>query len=393
MQSRIQSEPVERACPICGGSGGAHVDSATHDVCGIGRVSFDIRCCDGCGLVLQDPVTSPDAIEAQYALFSSYAFSVPMHPPASPPTQRIVDVLSSAGTSPGQVYDVGAATGGLLYHLRRAGWEVAGCDPSPTAVRVARETYGIELEVGDESELLPKKSGVDLFTFSHVLEHLYDPVETLKRCHGALSDWGHVAFEVPCFVDPDTMGPAMWNMEHLQHFTEGTSTRMLAEAGFAPVISIVSFWERHYPVVTVLARKTSASTPASAGGEYERAVRVCEAYIRREAKLWESVEARLRERIPDGAGLVVWGAGLHTARLLERTSLSRRAKILGVLVRDQQKLGQKLGPYEVISDSVLAEQAILVVISSYSSESAIRQSLLQRGLSAENIVSLYDMAD
>ncbi|MDB5365855.1 MAG: hypothetical protein JWM77_1782, partial [Rhodospirillales bacterium] len=61
-----------RACFICGSATGTALQQHLLSVLGLGDVDYAVRCCSGCGLVLQDPVVAPAAVARQYVLFSNY---------------------------------------------------------------------------------------------------------------------------------------------------------------------------------------------------------------------------------------------------------------------------------------------------------------------------------
>ena len=93
--------------------------------------------------------------------------------------------------------DVGCGYGAFLAKMRNLGWEVEGVEPGPEAARIAREQHGLKVRVGtlEQSNLAPES--YDAITMSHVIEHLHDPVATLKRCHEALKPGGSLIVVTP----------------------------------------------------------------------------------------------------------------------------------------------------------------------------------------------------
>lgn len=83
----MTNSSIPRRCFICGSEAGAAVLDSDTDVCGLGCVHFAIRCCDGCGLTLQDPAVGPETMVQQYALYSNYA-AFNAGDPALSPTAR-----------------------------------------------------------------------------------------------------------------------------------------------------------------------------------------------------------------------------------------------------------------------------------------------------------------
>jgi hypothetical protein len=140
-------------------------------------------------------------------------------------------------------------------------------------------------------------------------------------------------------------------------------------------------------VIAVVAAKTGRRVPvgpdALAAAESRRFL---EKLIAHDDAIWQATRARLAEV----AGPVyVWGAGVHTAQLLDRTPVY--GKIKGVIDRDSQKWGSMLADHAIISPDAFFARAedVPVVISSYNAERQIAQSLSEAGIAARNIVRLY----
>src|SRR2546423_9062956 len=137
----------------------------------------------------------------------------------------------------GRVLDVGCATGDFLLVAAQRGWEALGVDPSPA--REQAQSAGVRV-VGrtiDDADVAPHS--LDLITFWDVLEHLPNPVASLRRAQELLTPGGLVAATVP------NAGTALARLsgrrwfgyktagEHLQFFTAPTLQRAFAAAGMA----------------------------------------------------------------------------------------------------------------------------------------------------------------
>jgi len=146
----------------------------------------------------------------------------------------------------GRVLDVGCATGDFLLMAAQRGWEALGVDPSPA--REQARAAGVRL-VGrtiDDAEIAPHSLG--LITFWDVLEHLPDPVASLRRARELLTPGGLVAATVP------NAGSAVARLsgtrwfgyktagEHLQFFDPATIQRCFETAGFDVAIRRPVAW-------------------------------------------------------------------------------------------------------------------------------------------------------
>ena len=359
------------------------------EVCGLGPVHYALRCCQNCGLVLQDPAVSPETMTRQYAMFSNYLAFGDGDPPLSPTASRMLDCVTRAGLKPGRVYDVGAAAGFMLWHFRAQGWSVSGCDPSPAAVAQAKARYGVELDTGTCEETLLDRADLDLVTMSHVLEHIYDPASVLRTVRAALADGGHLLIEVPCITAPEINPPGLFMMEHLNYFEQVSLENLLIGAGFELLQKTVTLDFFPFPVITVLAQKADLVARAAPVNGFADNLRFLQTYEQIETERWQAVGARLRAAVAEGEEIYIWGAGLHTSTLLNRTAIERRAKILAITDRDSQKHGRTLGRHTVVEPAAALESGRKIVISSYVSEKAIAAGLLNEGVARERIVRLY----
>jgi 2-polyprenyl-3-methyl-5-hydroxy-6-metoxy-1,4-benzoquinol methylase len=66
--------------------------------------------------------------------------------------------------------------------MRKLGWRVTGLEPDKSAAEVASERYGISVtDESVEGSSLPP-SQFDVITLHHVIEHVYNPIEVLRKC-------------------------------------------------------------------------------------------------------------------------------------------------------------------------------------------------------------------
>ncbi|PZX45756.1 methyltransferase family protein [Roseinatronobacter thiooxidans] len=113
-------------------------------------------------------------------------------------------VLSMVPQGVRRVLDVGCGGGDNSRHLRNAhpGIAVVGLTHSAAEAEIAAPhmdvVHVIDLENGlSDAAMAAWGAHFDLLLFSHVLEHLIDPVSVLRRCLTRLSPGGHVLIAVP----------------------------------------------------------------------------------------------------------------------------------------------------------------------------------------------------
>jgi len=115
-------------------------------------------------------------------------------------------------------------------------------------------------------------------------------------------------------------------------------------------------------------------------------MRLARTYAACDKALWAATSERLKRiRQP----VFLYGAGIHTSQLLDRTDLA--PQVTAIADRDPKKWGQMLAGKPVISPAELFahKQPTPVIISSYVSEKQIVDALVKGGIAAARIIPLY----
>jgi len=109
---------------------------------------------------------------------------------------------------------------------------------SDLGARLSKEYYKLDVshETFDQFYNKRKDDGVyDLIIFTHVLEHILEPVAFLKRVNKLLSSKGHIYIAVPNVAQPDEPLDRFFHIEHTFYFSILTLVRILKKAGFSAV--------------------------------------------------------------------------------------------------------------------------------------------------------------
>ncbi|MGQ9532551.1 MAG: class I SAM-dependent methyltransferase, partial [Desulfotomaculales bacterium] len=83
---------------------------------------------------------------------------------------------------PGRVLELGCGHGGFVALLRWAGFEAIGLELSPWVVGFARQTFGIPTLLGPVENQVIEPSSLEAIVLMDVLEHLPNPLSTLRHC-------------------------------------------------------------------------------------------------------------------------------------------------------------------------------------------------------------------
>jgi SAM-dependent methyltransferase len=200
---------------------------------------FPLVCCAGCGLLRLHPppddATLTTAYPADYAPFQRRGVSGWVK---SGLERRTVRKLRRYLGAPNAVLDVGCSTGGLLAAVRAAGNpRVVGVEPDPGAAGAAR-ARGLDVRLGDLEAARFAAGCFDTLLMSHALEHVRDPVATLREAARVLRPGGALLLWLPNAdsLEARTLG-ARWigydAPRHLTTFDISTLTDALDCDGFS----------------------------------------------------------------------------------------------------------------------------------------------------------------
>ncbi len=95
-----------------------------------------------------------------------------------------------------KILDIGSGMGFFLDLMKREGWQADGVEPSPSAVKHARESLGLEVHLGT-IEGYQTDQLYDVITLWYVMEHVPNPHEILDRVASLLLPGGLVIIRVP----------------------------------------------------------------------------------------------------------------------------------------------------------------------------------------------------
>jgi len=149
---------------------------------------------------------------------------------------RILSFLEKLKPEKGKLFDVGAATGILLYLARKRGWEIDGVEPSKWAVNHASKKYGIDIREGIFEEIKLPLNFYDAVTMIDLIEHIPNPKIGIEKAHKILKKGG-----ILCIVTPDVrsfmakfFGKKWWHFRpaHLSYFSKRSLRYLLENSGF-----------------------------------------------------------------------------------------------------------------------------------------------------------------
>lgn len=133
-----------------------------------------------------------------------------------------------------KLLDIGCGEGTFLLKARAEGWSVFGTELKRAAARAAG------LEVWEALEEARTAAPFDCIALWHSLEHLPDPMATLRLARTLMHPHGKIIIAVPDAggLQARTFGAQWLHLDvprHLHHFTQRSLTKLLNTAGFETV--------------------------------------------------------------------------------------------------------------------------------------------------------------
>jgi SAM-dependent methyltransferase len=156
-----------------------------------------LRRCVDCGFIALDGGADPGLYRDAY--FAAYAGGGYLEQAGQRrrEARRRLDLLGRVTAPPARLLEVGAAAGFFLDEARQRGYEGTGVEPNATMAAHGRDALGLDLRTATlaEAELAP--GSFDAACAFHVIEHLTEPLESVRAVTTALRPGAHLLIEVP----------------------------------------------------------------------------------------------------------------------------------------------------------------------------------------------------
>jgi SAM-dependent methyltransferase len=228
---------------LCGGEGVVVYAGLEDRLLGV-RGTWELRRCVSCGLCWIDPMPTVEDLPRLYA--GNYTHRAPA-PNAildrlgravaaarfgypddgierrwlaagwllsllGPARERLEFDIMSLTPPQGKLLDVGCGNGVFLLRMSRLGWEPHGVEPDIDAVRIARRHLPTRIHHGTLETARYADDSVDAITVNHVIEHVPDPLATLRECRRILRPGGRLMIATP---NHDALGHRLFREDWL----------------------------------------------------------------------------------------------------------------------------------------------------------------------------------
>lgn len=150
----------------------------------------------------------------------------------------------------GRLLDIGAASGIFVKAAKDAGYDAYGVEPSMWMSNFAKERYGVTVFPGVLEDAKFDDNSFDVITMWDVLEHVPDPMSTLKEVKRILKPGGFLVVNYPRINDVlgKIFGRKWWFLlsVHLFYFTPETLSAYMERLGFEKKIHKPHFQRLSY---------------------------------------------------------------------------------------------------------------------------------------------------
>lgn len=241
---------MAEACHLCGGA--AHSVVSERDRHG---KALKTVVCKGCGIITNDPIPTAEQLVAFYRDDYRKEYKGAQYPRMRQVLRNFRrleqhfranrDVYSTRH----KALDLGSGSGEFLFVARQLGIDAIGIEPNTDYAHYSRDVLEIPVTTGTLEEARFDSGSFDLIRLSHVLEHMREPITSLKVLREWLTDDGVLTIEVPDIARDARyrMRGQLFHFGHIYNFNPVTLRHTAARAGLMEVASTV---DRHAGTTT-----------------------------------------------------------------------------------------------------------------------------------------------
>jgi 2-polyprenyl-3-methyl-5-hydroxy-6-metoxy-1,4-benzoquinol methylase len=143
---------------------------------------------------------------------------------------------------PAKVLELGCAHGGSVAMMNWAGFEASGLELSPWVVDFAKKTFEIPMVLGPLEDLQLPPATFNVIVLYDVLEHLPDPLATMRAAASLLTEDGIFIVQTPNYEEhqvyaemlnrQDRFLDQMKAIEHIHLFSHRSISQFFQQLGF-----------------------------------------------------------------------------------------------------------------------------------------------------------------
>ena len=349
-------------------------------------VDIDIHMCDECETIFNNPVYTDIGFNN---LFSEMAHSYGM---TEGRTLEQIDYLNEIGVldNTRSVLDLGCYRGEFLSHFPD-NLEKDGIDIDLPSISLAKQQFPKANFFCQDLEKFNTGKKYDLIVMLHVLEHLKNPLEVLINILNSSHKDTYLLIEVPILENGFTNDVnGFFSAQHLTHFSRNSLKNFFKHAGW----EIIRLDEQPSYNGTRVIAKPSLKKHMKYVPEITEDTGILYSYLRHWYNILQDVEEKLK-RSSENNKFIIWGAGLHTEFLFNKTSFFRKNKELEFLFFDSDpaKIGRTYRGVQIVPPFTNMKKSYFdtpIVLSSYRGTESMKVECIKHGWDEDKIISFYD---
>jgi len=208
---------------------------------------FNIVRCKNCGLIYVNPRPAAEELINFYSSKSDRDKSYQKINGDRKNIEKLknrLNIIEKFSENRGKILDIGCSTGLFLKIARDVDWKVYGNDVDEDKIKYAKENYGLDVQCRELMETKFPHDYFDVVTLFDSLEHMTEPLNTLKEISRILNQNGILLLSTPniggllprltYILFARTIGA--WEHPtppaHLYQFSKRTIKRLLEKAGY-----------------------------------------------------------------------------------------------------------------------------------------------------------------
>lgn len=203
------------------------------------KKDFSLAQCHSCGVLYRTPQPTSEEVRQLYTT----AYYNPWHLEKEEAVKKIKMESFDRRLQEiqnyvhgGKILDVGCATGFFLEKAKSKGFDPYGLELSEFAFKQAHKTFGDHVFWGTIEDLFFENNFFDVITMFDLLEHVTNPVTTLRCCRRILKPKGIIAAVLPdtSSMSAKVMGKGWthYKKEHLFYFSKQAIASLMEKESF-----------------------------------------------------------------------------------------------------------------------------------------------------------------
>jgi 2-polyprenyl-3-methyl-5-hydroxy-6-metoxy-1,4-benzoquinol methylase len=193
--------------------------------------------CKKCGLIWSDPRPTTEQVRAFYSSEYRHEYKRVLRPKRKHILRSAIEsilryeVLEQILAAGAKVLDVGSGAGVFVYVLRQMGLDGSGIEPDRRYAEFAADVLNVEIANAFFADAEIEAHSMDAVLLHHVLEHMENPYEALRKARHIVKEGGFVIVGVPNAEDTRQAPYNRYHKAHLFTFNPLTLEAMGRKAG------------------------------------------------------------------------------------------------------------------------------------------------------------------